>query len=252
MLTEERHQLILEKLKEKSVIYVSDLVKELDSSESTIRRDLNFLDKQRKLRKVHGGATQMGENIYAKDDFIKVRQELNIDEKLEIAREAANYIEKNDLVYMDSGTTTELMIDYIKENDAVYVTNGINQAKKLVSKGFKTYILSGEIKSSTEAIVGVDAINCLKRYNFTKGFFGVNGISIDRGYTTPEIQEALVKEEAMKRTIKSYILADNSKFSEISLVTFGELEEGIIITSDIQNIYKEEVKEITEVIEVKK
>lgn len=250
MLTEERHRLIIDKLKNHSVVYVSELVKELNTSESTIRRDLNFLNKQRKLKKVHGGATPIDDNIHRKDDTINIRQELNVQEKIEIAKKSATYIEKDDLVYIDAGTTTELMIDYINEKDAIYITNGINQAKKLIEKGFRTYMLAGEIKISTEAVVGVEAINSLRKYNFTKGFFGVNGISIERGYTTPEIQEALVKEEAMKRTIQSYILADNSKFEEISLVTFAEIEDGIIITSDIKNKYKEEVKEITEVIEV--
>ncbi|GAA0086917.1 DeoR/GlpR family DNA-binding transcription regulator [Clostridium sp. CTA-7] len=231
MLTEERHKRILEELKNNSVIHVNELVKILDTSESTIRRDLNFLNKEGKLKKVHGGATLLEKEFNTKDDLVSIRATLNINEKSMIAKYAASLIKKDDFVYIDSGTTTNLMIDFIKERNAVYVTNGINQAKKLISNGFKTYILGGEIKASTEAVVGVEAINSLKKYNFTKGFFGTNGISDCRGYTTPDIKEALVKEEALKRTRSPYILADQTKFDEISCVTFGEIDGAVIITT---------------------
>ena len=249
MLTEQRYQIILNEIDRKSLVYVSELVKDLDTSESTIRRDLNFLHKQGKLKKVHGGATALDKFINTKDDLLSTRESLNIDEKLEIAKYAANLIKENDFVYIDAGTTTDLMIEFINEKEAVYITNGINQAKKLINKGLKTYILGGEIKASTEAIIGVEAINTLKKYNFTKGFFGTNGISKDRGYTTPDISEALVKQEALRRTREAYIMADNSKFDEISCVTFGELEDATIITTIIEdNTYKEFI----EIIEVAK
>ncbi|MBU3104777.1 DeoR/GlpR family DNA-binding transcription regulator [Clostridium gasigenes] len=249
MLTEQRYQIILNEIDRKSLVYVSELVKDLDTSESTIRRDLNFLHKQGKLKKVHGGATALDKFINTKDDLLSTRESLNIDEKLEIAKYAANLIKENDFVYIDAGTTTDLMIEFINEKEAVYITNGINQAKKLINKGLKTYILGGEIKESTEAIIGVEAINTLKRYNFNKGFFGTNGISKDRGYTTPDISEALVKQEALRRTREAYIMADNSKFDEISCVTFGELEDATIITTIVEdNTYKEFI----EIIEVAK
>ena len=172
MLTEERHKLILEELRNNSVVYVNELVKMLDTSESTIRRDLNYLDEVGKLKKVHGGATLLEKEFHTKDDLVSIRETLNINDKSIIA-----------------GTTTNLMIDFLEEKEAIYVTNGINQAKKLISNGFRTYILGGEIKDSTEAIVGVEAINSLKRYNFTKGFFGTNGISDYRGYNNNNIRE---------------------------------------------------------------
>lgn len=249
MLTEERYQIILNEINRKSLVHVSELVKKLDTSESTIRRDLNFLHKEGKLKKIHGGATALDKLIHTKDDLVSTRESLNIDDKLKIAKYAAGLIEENDFVYIDAGTTTDLMIEFINEKEAVYVTNGINQAKKLISKGLRTYILGGEIKSSTEAIIGVEAINSLKKYNFNKGFFGTNAISKDSGYTTPDINEALVKKEALERTRESYVMADNSKFDEISCVTFGELEEAVIITTVIEdNTYKE----FTEIIEVAK
>lgn len=222
----------------------------LNTSESTIRRDLNYLHKEGKLKKVHGGATVLEKSFNTKDDLVSIRETLNIDDKSTIAKYAASLIKKGDFIYIDSGTTTNLMIDYITEKDAIYVTNGINQAKKLISNGFTTYILGGEIKFSTEAIVGVEAIKNLKRYNFTKGFFGTNGISEYRGYTTPDIKEASVKEEAIKRTRNPYILADKTKFDEISAITFGEIDEAVIITTVLEYTGYCEKAEILEVLKL--
>ena len=250
MLTQERHKKILEELNKNSVVYVNELVKLLNTSESTIRRDLNTLNSEGKLKKVHGGATLIEKEFNTKDYNIETREHLNIEDKILIAKYAAKLIKTNDLVYIDSGTTTNFIIDYLEEKNAVYVTNGINQAKKLISKGFKTYIIAGEIKKTTEAIVGIEAINSLKKYNFTIGFFGTNGISEYRGFTTPDIKEALVKEEAIKRTRNSFVLADKTKFNEISCITFSEIHQSVIITTELEdNRYYDKTK-IVEVLKL--
>ncbi|MCR1933143.1 DeoR/GlpR family DNA-binding transcription regulator [Clostridium tepidum] len=247
MLTEERYEFILKELKCNSVVYVSDLTEKLNASESTIRRDLNTLHKEGKLTKVHGGAIALEKGINTTDRKVIVRQSLNTNEKIQIAKYAASLIESNDFVYLDAGTTTEFMIDFITEKEAIFVTNGIDHAKKLIKNQCRAYMLGGEIKWTTEAIIGIEAINSLKKYNFTKGFFGTNGISKERGYTTPDIREALVKEEALTRSKAAYILADNSKFDEISSVTFANISKATIITTKIlDNGYKD----LTSIVEV--
>ena len=151
MLSEERHKIILEKLERESVVYLNDLVKYLNTSESTIRRDLTALDKAGLLRKVHGGATSLKEiSINTTDDIVENRQSLNIDEKLKIAEYAASLIEDNDLVYIDAGTTTELMINFINKTKAIFVTNGVVHARKLIKNNCTTYILGGELKNIIE------------------------------------------------------------------------------------------------------
>ena len=249
MLTEERHKLILEKLDKESVVYLNDLVKILDTSESTIRRDLTALHKAGLLNKVHGGATSLKEiKINTSDEIIENRQNLNIDEKLQIAKYAASLIKDNDFVYLDAGTTTELMIDFINNTKAIFVTNGIVHARKLMKKKCTTYILGGEVKLLTEAIIGVETVNALKKYNFTKGFFGANGIDIERGFTTPDLREAMVKEEALNRCKNRYILSDKSKFDQISSITFGQIRNANIITTTLEDRrYKKytEVKEVS-------
>ena len=79
-----------------------------------------------------------------------------------------NKIAPGDFVYLDAGTTTELLIEYITSHQAVFVTNAISHAKRLAERGFTVYLLGGEFKAVTEAIVGEEAVAALEKYNFTK------------------------------------------------------------------------------------
>ena len=233
MFTTERFNIILEELKKKGIVSVNDLVKMLDASESTIRRDLNALDKQGLLKKIHGGAISIDESSSKHDYKVNVRQSLNVDEKYETAKQAASLIEDGDVIYIDAGTTTEAIIEFIKAEDITVVTNGIVHAKKLLEKGFRTFILGGEVKASTEAIIGSNTVEQLKRYNFSKGFFGVNGVSNKNGYTTPDVNEAMVKSQAMKMCKQSFVLTDTSKLEKVSFATFGAIADATLITTKI-------------------
>ena len=230
MLTEERHLQILNYLEEKQAVTVAELTKLLDSSESTIRRDLTILDKQKKLKKVHGGATRLEQEFVTMEYDVGTKTNLNQEEKEKIARYAASLVKKDDMVYLDAGTTTEKMIDYLTEKRATFVTNGIVHAKKLMHKGIKTIVIGGRLKETTEAVIGVEAVENLRRYNFTKCFMGANGISKEGGFTTPTSDEAVVKREAIRRSFAAYILADHTKFLRTTAFTFAQLNEACVIT----------------------
>ena len=231
MLTEERFAKILSILERMGSVTVQQLMTELDASESTVRRDLNTLDANGQLVKVHGGAILKNTVYSTIDDEVVHRKEQNREAKDKIARYAAGLITAEDFVYIDAGTTTERMIDYVANRQAVFVTNAIGHAKKLAEHGCKVYILGGEFKAVTEAIVGEEAVFTLDKYNFTKGFWGANGVSRQRGFSTPELKEAMVKKKSM---------ADESKFSQISSVTFAPFEKATVITTELkQEIYKD-------------
>lgn len=249
VLTEERHEKILELLKVQGSAAVTDLAKALNTSESTIRRDLVSLDRMNKLKKVHGGATALHERVVASEPDFDTKMALNMEEKTAIGRAAAGYIQGTDFVYLDAGTTTALMIDFIPNNiNATFVTNGIAHARMLVRKGIKVYVVGGRIKQGTEAIVGAESVDNLKKYNFTKAFIGTNGIDAEAGFTTPDIEEALLKKEAVQRSFISYILADSSKFDKVSAVKFAELKQCCIITDVLADVkYREHtvIKEVS-------
>ena len=250
MLQYERFEKIIGMLQEQPSVRVTDLVPILDASESTIRRDIEELDKAGRLKKVFGGAVALdaqrqaegafysngnGEgrkiNVQRRDIDAKARRQ--VDAKAKVAVCAATLIESGDLVYIDAGTTTGSMIEHINCYDATYVTNGVRHAMELARRGFKTYLLSGQIKASTEAVIGYDAVDSLKKYHFNKCFIGTDGIDINSGLTTADIEESMVKTEAIRRSEKVFILADSSKFGLVASITFAPLESGTIITDQL-------------------
>ena len=248
MLTEERHKKILEIIDKKGSVNAQELMVALDASESTIRRDITTLANEKKLIKVHGGAIKIErESFSTKDDEVLLRKERNMKEKIAIAKLAASLIEDDDFVYLDAGTSTGVMIDFLTARNPVFVTNAIEHARDLTRKGYKVYLIGGEYKSATEAIVGEEAALSLQKYHFTKGFFGANGISIDEGLTTPEIKEAMIKKTAIAATKQSYFLLDHTKFGEISAITFADITEGTIVTDKVPN---EEYREKAKILEV--
>lgn len=235
MIAQERHNKILLELKTKSPITVAELSESLATSESTIRRDLIYLAKMGKLKKVHGGAIGIKSPFEIIEDDFLTKSRICVEEKKKIAEYAATLINDDDFIFIDSGTTTEKLIDYITNTKAVFVTNGVVQAKKLILKGCKAYVIGGAIKLATEAIVGSEGLNSIKKYNFTKSFIGTNGITLNEGFTTPDIDEALIKTEAVNRSNIAYVLADHTKFGKTHPITFAAIDKACIITNRLDD-----------------
>ena len=239
MLTEERHHKILDLVNQKGSITVSELKDLLGISESTARRDIVSLDKMGRLEKVFGGALAIKEEVLTVEPTVSQKADLCIEEKRAIAEYATGLVEPSDLVYVDSGTTTLSLVRRLPQiSGAVFVTNGIAHAEALNAAGNKVILIGGELKNVTEAIVGTTAVLMIQQFRFTKGFFGVNGISRRAGLTTPEYNEALVKQEAMRHCQNCYVLADSSKFHKASAVTFGDISHATIITEKIPDGYQ--------------
>ena len=130
------------------------------------------------------------------------------------------------------------MLTYLTVKSASFVTNAVAHAKAVAAAGFRVYLVGGELKGSTEAVVGNQALVNLQSYHFTKGFFGTNGISRQNGLTTPDMNEAMVKKTAMGQCRECFILADHSKFGNVSSVTFGAFQSGTILTDGCPEEYK--------------
>ena len=247
MLTQDRYQLIVDIITEKNTVTVAELSEALHISESTVRRDLTALDKLGRIRKFFGGATVINRNEGFHEDAVSVREALMNEEKTAIGKYAAELIADNDFVYIDSGTTTLRLIDFIQNKNATYITNGITHARKLIHNGFNAYIIGGKIKALTEAMVGSEAIANLNSFNFSKAFMGTNGIDLRTGCTTPDLEEAKIKQAAMERSSTVFVLADNTKFGRVFPVTFSKLGRCCIITDKLpDNRFRNEtiIKEV--------
>lgn len=235
MLTEERYTAILDALKDKKSMTVADFTAITGASESTIRRDLIVLDDMGKIKRFHGGAKAIEHEYIFGEESMSAKSRLNVEEKKAIARYAASMINDDDFIFIDAGTTTELMIDYIGETRATFVTNGIAHAKSLLKRNLRTYMIGGLVKPVTEALIGAEAVNSMKKFNFTKCFLGANGIDVDFGFTTVDVEEAMVKMEAVNRSYASIVLADKTKFDKVTAVTFAPIEKACIITDRLVN-----------------
>ena len=235
MLAEERMNRIVDYVNERGSVAVPELMELLDASESTVRRDLAKLDGMRRIVKVHGGAVRLDQDQeYVSSDLAyAARYAINPEEKRAIAAYAATLVRPGDFVFVDAGTTTEFIADYLTERAAIYLTNSLPHAQKLLARGFRTMMPSGELKPATMALVGEETIGALMRYHFTIGFFGTNGVSLEHGFTTPEFAEATVKQVAMEHTQRRYVLADAGKFSSISLVTFAQFDSATVICDEV-------------------
>lgn len=231
MLTKQRHEEMVNIIRERGSITTNEMAKILGISESTARRDINFLADTGKVIKVYGGAMFDPQDVDTKEDSFEQRMDINATEKGKAAEKALELITPDDFIYIDAGTTTKYIADNFNMNGVRIVTNGIEHARILASKGNEVVLVGGNVKISTDAIVGTLAVNTLDKYHFTKGFFGTNGISPKAGYTTPDINEALVKKAAMQKCSKSFIVCDSSKFNTISAVTFASFREATIVTN---------------------
>lgn len=230
MLPEERKQLILEYINTNKAVSTAELMKVFDASEATIRRDLSEMDSKGIISKVHGGAVSLQSQI-VNDYNISERESKNVEEKVEIAKYAASLIHSNDLVFIDAGTTTSYIIDYIDVPNATFVTNAVMHAQKLAAKGYEVYLTGGCLKAKTEALIGSQCYESIKKYRFTIGFFGTNAVNHEDGFSTPDPAEASIKQCALSQTLSPYILCDHAKFDLTSSVSFADFNKACIITA---------------------
>ena len=235
MIAGQRQKQILKILDSKGSVTLTELVDSLHASESTIRRDLQDMDQKGLLVRVFGGAMSVNDKTDLREARVAERETINIREKQVIGRYAAALIRPNDFVYIDAGTTTGAMIPYITEYSAVYVTNAVAHGLALARRGFHVNLVGGEIRSATEAIVGNAACEELRSYNFTKSFMGTNGATPEAGFTTPDINEAIIKGVALAQARERFVLCTSEKFRKIAPVRFARFNDARIITDRCPN-----------------
>ncbi len=247
ILKSERKQLILDEIKEKKFLQLEEMVQLLDSSESTVRRDLDELESEGHLRRVHGGAEKVS-RLQA-EESIQEKSIKNVQQKRKIAKKAVSLIEEDEVIFIDAGTTTELLVDELYQQQLTVVTNSIHHAAKLVDKQIKTIIIGGYVKQSTDASIGKVALDQIAQLNFDKAFIGMNGVD-EEFLTTPDIEEAVIKKAIIENAQKAYVLLDSSKFGQVSFVKVAKVEEVSILTTKAEGALMKEIKEKTEVMDV--
>ncbi|WP_311492397.1 DeoR/GlpR family DNA-binding transcription regulator, partial [uncultured Anaerococcus sp.] len=166
--------IILEILKKEDAVSNKVLTDKLGVSESTLRRDLSYLQDMGKITRVHGGAVL--NNIAASEINFTDNQKTKLKEKSQIGQKAARLIKDAKFIYLDAGSTCNELIDHLEEGrDITIVTNGLMHIDKLISKNISTIILEGNIKAETKVTTGLKTLESIGKYNFDLAFIGANG-----------------------------------------------------------------------------
>lgn len=248
MLTEERHKKINEWLERDGLVKSQDLVLWLDSSESTVRRDLQELEDLGLLERVHGGAKRP--QHLEQELGMTEKSSKNVQQKKIVAKYAADCIAEGDVIYLDAGTTTSEMIPFLINRAITVVTNSVGLAARLVEAQIATIVLGGRIKLTTDAVVGSQALEQLKQYRFNKAFMGMNGIHIESGYSTPDPEEAILKRAAIQQAEEAFVLVDHSKFNQTSFVSVAPLSAASILTDTCPLVIHDQITAQTTLKEV--
>jgi len=246
VLKTERKQLILEELQEHHVVSLEKLISLLETSESTVRRDLDELEAENKLRRIHGGA-ELPHSLQ-QEESIQEKSVKNLQEKKLLAQKAASLIKEQDVIFIDAGTTTAFLIKELSNKDITVVTNSIHHAVQLVEKQIPTVMVGGSVKMTTDASIGGVALNQINQLHFDRAFIGMNGVD-ENYYTTPDMEEGAIKRAIIDNAKQTYVLVDASKVGQTCFAKVAPLKRAVVITSKGQKMV-EALKEKTEVIEV--
>lgn len=253
MLVGQRRNRIIELLKENHSISVADLCEILEASEATIRRDLSILESSGKLERTHGGAIYNESNRINIEDVLSSREGKFLNEKQLIAKKAFDLLENHDTIVLDAGTTTYELAYLIGQSDLhlTIVTNSMIVFKELAKNpNVELIILGGKVRTNTLASVGSAAVELMQRLFVDKAFLGTNGISLNEGFTTTDMDEAGIKRAMIQSSKQRIILADNSKFNKVYINQFAPVSMVDVIVTDNQT-KKELLNEFIERYDIK-
>lgn len=234
-LAAQRQTAILKRVQALGGVRVRELVRELGVSDMTVRRDLEALAKRGLVEKVHGGATAV-RSLATNEPGFEAKSTQNEQEKDAIARRAAAFVSPGSAIALSAGTTTWRMAQHLLEiPDLTVVTNSIPVADILYRSGTalrQTVILTGGVRTPSDALVGPFAVAAIRSQNFDQLFLGVHGMSADRGLTTPNFMEAEVNRALVDAARSVIVLADHTKWETIGLSTVCSLEEADVLITD--------------------
>ena len=212
--TETRKEQIIAKIHADDKVRVSELAQEFGTSEVTIRKDLEQLESEGHLVRVHGGAVGLNK-LYVNMDLSE-RYKTNSMAKKEIGETVARFIDDNDTIFMNAGTTLTYVLRAIqgKQNVSI-VTNSVqNATEAALYPSFNVILLGGELDSKYQFTHGTDAERQLENYHAAKCILSVDGISADAGLTLYYSNEAPLARKMIESSSKTIVVADSTKIGK--------------------------------------
>jgi DeoR family fructose operon transcriptional repressor len=228
-----RKKVILNLLKEKDSITNQDILNACNASEITIRRDLTELEEKGFLIRTHGGAVKKTAADYLFAYNHKRNQ--NRKNKEYICKLASRYVNDNDIIFIDCGSTLSFLPKYItKLKSLTVITNSLPIISELISfENIKLIIIGGEVISERKAIYGPSAERGIVQYHANKAFIGTNAVSLAKGLTSYDEKEAAITLKMAENSEKVFLLCDSTKIEKNSFVTFAPLSVLDQIITDV-------------------
>lgn len=232
----ERLEEITRLVNQKGTIRVSDIVKLLNVTDMTVRRDLVELEEQGVLTKIHGGARS--NKAFQYREYTHAEKHIqNKEAKQAIARKAAQLIEDGDTIFLGPGTTVAFLAEALNNQRLTVITNCMPVFTLLMAKkteDFQVFLLGGEYRQVTEAFVGEITNTSLEKLRFSKMFFSGNGVK-DGEVMTSTLAEAYTQNLALKHSLEKYLLLDSSKIGKDDFTSFCKLRDLTAIITDVKN-----------------
>ncbi len=230
--TEQRRERIIEAVHENGKVRVSELSEEYDISEVTIRKDLEILEAEGHLKRVHGGAIGLNK-LYLNMDLSE-RYKTNSQAKKSLADLVADFIDDNDTIFMNAGTTLTYVLRSIRDKKNIsLVTNSVqNATEAALYASFNVILLGGELDSKYQFTFGADAEKQLENYRATKCILSVDGICAEAGLTLYYSNEASLARKMIESSSQTIVVADSTKIGRgvFARIT-GAKKTDILITN---------------------
>lgn len=228
----ERRGQIMRRLLERGRVDVSELANEFDVTAETIRRDLTELQRQRLVRRVHGGAVPWRGSMLV--PRLDVRETHNVEEKRRIARAALAEVPLHGSIIIDSGSTALHLADAIdRDRDLTVITNHVPIVRSLATtERPDVIVLGGALQRRTMAFVDESGVDMLRNISVDVGFIGCDGVSPERGFTTPYRNEVAIKRAMIESSRRVVMMFDHSKIGHERLFRFATFDEVDVIVTD--------------------
>ncbi|MFC0274569.1 DeoR/GlpR family DNA-binding transcription regulator [Metabacillus herbersteinensis] len=216
LLAEERKRVIIELIDQNGKVRVNDLAKDFDVSTETIRRYLEELESERKLKKVYGGAVRLEDET--EEPAMFEREIVRIDEKRRIANKACTFIKDQDVIFIDEGSTTLQMVQLLcNYNRLTVITNSFPVASKLLAYANKetfngdVIFIGGNVGHRHYRTSGSLAERMAEEFFVDKAFISVDGILPEEGITCFDLEKSQLSKILIKNATEVFVLADHFK-----------------------------------------
>jgi DeoR/GlpR family transcriptional regulator of sugar metabolism len=236
----ERQSKILELLGSNDLPSVNELSAMLKVSSVTIRQDLNFLESEGLLKRVHGGA------VLEDADDLTNRLGFNYDKKVRIARKAAELVNDGETILIESGSTNALLArELIRKKNVTIITTNVFIARQFRKNEQASIILLGGIyQHGSESLIGKITKVCLDQINFDKAFIGIDGYTNKTGFTLRDLFRAEVSSYIIRKSCNAIIVTDSTKFgkTELTSICYPADIKHIVTDLDLDRKYREEFR----------